>query len=232
MAYGNLDAGVSGLVTNPAATGYERVHTGKVSLDAWSGGAYWTHIGPGGSYLDAVLQASRYGETASTDFAKLSTRGTGFISSLEGGYPFAFPRLGPGFVIEPQAQILWQRMAFSQGNDGLGQVGLDKTAGGSGRLGIRAKWMIQTAGGQIWQPYLRANLWEDWGARARTTFSGTDVTELLARGRRLQLGGGLTARIDVNLFVYANTDYEFELGHTDGGKRQSIRGAVGLRYSW
>jgi outer membrane autotransporter protein len=232
VAYGNLDADAKGLVTNPTATGYELVHTGKVLLDAWSGGAYWTHNGPGGWYLDAVLQASRYGDTASTEFAKLSTSGTGFISSVEGGYPFALPSLGPGFVIEPQAQILWQRVAFSQGNDGLGDVGLDKTRGASARLGLRAKWTIRNAGDQLWQPYLRANLWEDFGAQARTTFSGTDVTELLARGRRLQLGGGLTARINANLSFYANADYEFELGHIDGGRREDVRGAVGLRYSW
>jgi fibronectin-binding autotransporter adhesin len=232
VAYGNLDADAKGLVTNPAATGYELIHTGHVNLDAWSGGAYWTHTGPGGWYLDAVLQVTRYGDTATTEFARLSTSGHGFISSLEGGYPLSLPQLGPGFVIEPQAQLLWQRVAFSQGNDGLGEVGLDKTIGTSGRLGLRAKWTIVTAGDQVWQPYLRANLWEDFGAQARTTFSGTDVAELLARGKRLELGGGLTARLNPNLSLYANADYEFELGHTDGGKRQSVRGAVGLKYSW
>jgi len=33
--------------------------------------------------------------------------------------------------------------------------------------------------------------------------------------------------INAILSLYANADYEFELGHTDGGKRQSLRGAVG-----
>jgi outer membrane autotransporter protein len=232
VAYGNTDVDVKGLVTNPAATAYILSHTGKLDLDAWSGGAYWTHVGPGGWYLDAVLQATRYGGSATTDFAKLDTSGTGFISSLEGGYPFALPQFGPGFVIEPQAQILWQRVAFENDNDGLGDVGLGKTSGTSGRVGVRAKWTILTAGDQVWQPYLRANLWEDWGAQARTIFSGTDVTELLARGKRLQFGGGLTTKINPNLSLYANADYEFAVGNTDGGKRDGIRGAVGLRYSW
>ena len=232
VAYGNLYSDVKGLVTNPQATGYDLVHTGHVNLDAWSGGAYWTHTGPGGWYLDAVLQATHYGNTASAEFARLSNSGTGFISSLEGGYPFALPQLGPGFVIEPQAQILWQRVAFDHSSDLFGDVGLGKTSGASGRLGLRAKWTILTTGDVVWQPYLWANLWEDFGAQARTTFSGTDVAELLSRGRRLQLGGGLTARINANLSLYANADYEFELGHTDGGKRDSVRGAVGLRYSW
>ena len=106
-------------------------------------------------------------------------------------------------------------MAFDHSSDLFGDVGLGKTTGDV-----------------VWQPYLRVNLWDDWGVRARTTYSGTDVVELLGGGRRLQLGGGLTARINPSLSLYADADCEFALGHSDGGKRESIRGAVGLRYSW
>jgi outer membrane autotransporter protein len=84
----------------------------------------------------------------------------------------------------------------------------------------------------VWEPYIRANLWEDWGARSRNIYSGTDVVELLARGKRLQFGGGLTTKINANLSFYANADYEFAVGNTDGGKRDGVRGAVGLRYTW
>ena len=51
----------------------------------------------------------RYYGSACTQFARLNTDGSGFIASLEAGYPFAWPKFGPGFVIEPQGQILWQR---------------------------------------------------------------------------------------------------------------------------
>ena len=44
VAYGNTDVDVKGLVTNPAATAYVLSHTGTLDLDAWSGGAYWTHV--------------------------------------------------------------------------------------------------------------------------------------------------------------------------------------------
>jgi outer membrane autotransporter protein len=108
-AYGDTNVNVDGLVTNPAATAYILSHTGSAHLDAWSGGAYWTHVGPGGWYLDAVLQGTSYGGAASTAFANLRTNGSGFIASLEGGAPFSLPQWGPGFVIEPQAQILWQK---------------------------------------------------------------------------------------------------------------------------
>jgi outer membrane autotransporter protein len=97
---------------------------------------------------------------------------------------------------------------------------------------MRAKWTILTTNDQVWQRYLRVNLWEDWGAQARTIYSGTDVAELRARGKRLQFGGGFTTKINANLSFYANADYEFAVGNTDGGKRDGVRGAVGLRYTW
>jgi len=57
--YANANVEVSGLVTNEAATGYVLRHTGGLNLNAWSGGAYWTHYGPNDWYLDAVAQATR-----------------------------------------------------------------------------------------------------------------------------------------------------------------------------
>ena len=172
VGYANANVDVSGLVTNEAATGYVLRHTGGLNLDAWSGGAYWTHYGPDDWYLDAVAQATHYQGAASTQFARLDTSGFGFLSSLETGYPVRLPMFGPGFVLEPQAQIVWQRVSFDDANDGLGQVALGTTSGASGRIGLRGKWTIVSDTGQVWQPYVRANLWRDWGAQATTIFSG------------------------------------------------------------
>jgi outer membrane autotransporter protein len=231
-AYGDVNADVDGLVTNPAATAYVLSHTGSMNLTAWSAGGYWTHVGPGGWYLDAVLQGTWYYGSASTQFAKLNTDGTGFIGSLEGGYPFAWPQLGPEFVIEPQGQILWQKVSFRHDYDGEGDVALGDTTGPSGRIGLRTKWTIATAGGQVWQPYLRANLWRDWGAEADAVYSGTDVVPLATQATVLELGGGLTGRINANVSVFANVDYEFAVGAAENEKRNGVRGAFGARYTW
>ena len=51
--------------------------------------------------------------------------------------------------------------------------------GRAGATGLRTKWTIVTAGGQVWQPYLRGNLPWDWGAEANTVYSGTDIAPLL-----------------------------------------------------
>ena len=230
-AYGGVNADVDGLVTNPAATAYVLTHTGSMHLNAGSAGGYWTHVGPGGWYLDAVLQGTWYGGSASTQFARLNTDGTGFIGSLEGGYPFSWPQLGPGFVIEPQGQILWQKVSFRHDYDGEGDVALGDTTGPSGRIGLRTKWTIVTAGGQVWQPYLRGNLWRDWGAEANTVFSGTDIVQLVNQATMLEFGGGVTGRINANVSVFANVDYQFAVGANDD-KRNGVRGAFGARYTW
>jgi outer membrane autotransporter protein len=229
-AYGNVNSDVTGLVTNPAATAYVLTHTGSMSLDAWSAGGYWTHVGPGGWYLDAVLQGTWYYGSASTADARLNTDGTGFIASLEGGVPFALPQLGPGFVLEPQGQILWQKVSFRQDYDGLGNVALGDTTGPTGRVGLRGKWTV-TMGDQVWQPYVRANLWQNWGANANTMF-GTDAVALVTRATLLDFGGGLTGRINTNVSVFGNVGYSFQVGAANGVRQNGVFGSFGARYTW
>jgi outer membrane autotransporter protein len=126
---------------------------------------------------------------------------SGFISSLEAGYPFPFPWLGPAFVLEPQGQIIWQEVSFGGANDGLGPVGLGTTSGAAGRLGLRGKWTFVSASGVVWRPYVQANLWRDWGAEATTMF-GTDPVPLSEQATRLEFAGGITAKLGPRLSVF------------------------------
>jgi outer membrane autotransporter protein len=231
FAYGNGNVGVDGLVTNPAATAYVLEHTGSVNLNAYSVGGYWTHRGPAGWYIDAVLQGSFYSGNATTQFARLPTNGTGFISSLEAGYPIPLAWLGPRFVLEPEGQFIWQRVWFDEANDGLGPVGLGTTSGASGRLGLRGKWTIDDPAGRVWQPFVLVNLWRDWGAEATTMF-GIDSVPLLERATRLELAGGLSAKILPGLSLYAQAGYQFAVRGTDGGRRDGVRGNFGVHWTW
>ena len=228
FAYGSANVAVNGLTTNAAATGYMLTRTGTVGLNAYSGGAYWTHCGPSGWYVDAVLQGTFYSGGADTQSAGLPIKGSGFISSLETGYPVHLP-LGPRFVLEPQAQIIWQQVTFQDSNDGLGPIGLGSTSGATGRVGVRGLWTIVSDNGQVWQPYARANLWRDWDAGATTTF-GIDQVPLIEQATRLEFAGGVTAKLNPSASVYAQAGYQFGL---DGAFiRNGIQGDVGLRYAW
>ncbi|WP_027584583.1 autotransporter outer membrane beta-barrel domain-containing protein [Bradyrhizobium sp. Ai1a-2] len=99
-------------------------------------------------------------------------------------------------------------------------------------MGLRGRWTIVGDGGLVWQPYVRANLWRDWDARATTTFSGVDLVSLLEQGTRLDLSAGLTAKIYAGLSLNTEAGYQFAVGDTDGRKRDGVRGDLGLRYSW
>jgi outer membrane autotransporter protein len=151
FSYAQTNADVTGLVTNPSATGYMLAHTGTVNLTGYSFGGYWTHYAPSGLYIDAVMQGTIYQGLATTQFAQLPTDGQGLIGSLETGYPITLP-LGASFVLEPQAQIVWQQVTFHDANDGLGPAPRrgrsdDWACAGSGR----SMTTVVSAGSLIWQ---------------------------------------------------------------------------------
>ena len=175
-----------------------------------------------------MLQGTYYNGNAVTQFANLPINGSGFISSLEGGYPIPLP-LGPRFVLEPQAQVIWQQVSFNQSNDGLGPVALGTTSGPTGRVGLRGMWTIDGYNGQVWQPYVRANLWRDWGAEATTLFA-IDPVSLIEEATRLEFAGGVSAKLAQGISLYAQAGYQFGL---DGAFiRNGVQGNIGLRYVW
>ena len=230
FAYGETNVSVNGLVTNPTATGYMFTRTGALSLDAYSIGGYWTHYGPSGWYVDAVLQGSFYRGAATTQFASLPTNGAGFISSLESGYPIRLP-LGPGFVLEPQGQFIWQEVTFNDANDGLGPVALGTSSGPTGRLGVRGQWNIADGNGGLWQPYAGANLWRNWNADVTTTYAGIDQVPLIDQLTWIEAFVGITARLNANSSIYAQGGYQFA-DQDDGVGRRGLYGDIGVRYVW
>jgi outer membrane autotransporter protein len=38
--------------------------------------------------------------------------------------------------------------------------------------------------------------------------------------------------MNANVSFYANADYQIAVSDTDGGRRDGIRGAAGVRYTW
>jgi hypothetical protein len=52
---------------------------------------------------------------------------------------------------------------------------------------------------------------------------------LTSQATILELGGGLTGRINANVSLFANVDYEFAVGAANG-ERNGVRGALGARY--
>jgi outer membrane autotransporter protein len=231
FAYGNGKVDVNGLVTNPAGTAYVFSNTGNLNLQAYSGGAYWTHYGPGGWYLDAILQGTAYTGDATTVVSKLPTDGSGFIASLEGGYPIPLP-LGPNFKLEPQAQIIYQHVGFHDAFDNEATIGLGTTSGATGRLGVRGQWTINTESGRVWQPYVRANVWHNWGAQSSLTSPQSALTvPLLENTTWLEFAGGLTVKMNANFSAYVQFGGEFAVAPSNA-KYNGVKGDIGVRWTF
>jgi outer membrane autotransporter protein len=233
-AYGVSDADVTGIVTNPAATAYVLQHTGSTNFDAWTGGGYWTHTGPGGWYLDGVVQGTSYAGHATTIISNLPTDGWGFLASLEAGYPFHVGYLfgWSNLVLEPQAQIVWQDVSFGHDFDGIATIGLGTTTGWLGRLGLLAETTIVTDGGEVWKPYVRGSVWQDWSGEARTTYFPSPVQIPLKLGATwLEFAGGGTVRVNANWSAFGQAGYQFAVA-PGGVRRNGFTGDIGVRYTW
>ncbi|TBR40390.1 MULTISPECIES: autotransporter outer membrane beta-barrel domain-containing protein [Dyella] len=230
LAYANTHANVRGLVTNEELTDYVQTQTGRINLDAVSGGGYWTHYGPSGWYLDGIVQGTRYNGTARSNNASIVTRGDGVVASLEGGYPIRLS-WGPNFILEPQAQAIWQHVWFRTVADAFSTVSLGSSSGVTGRIGLRGQWTFVRDNGQVWQPYVRANVWRGTGGGSTVTYAGVDQVPLIMRTDWADVAMGLTTRFTPAVSLYAQLGYQFGIGSSNE-QREGMSGDIGLRFRW
>ncbi|AIY41421.1 autotransporter [Collimonas arenae] len=226
----HADSYVSGLAINASLnpTGNVRQRTGAVKLDGWSGGAYWTHYGPSGWYVDTVLQATAYRGNASTDNTGIKIKGSGLLMSIEGGYPID---LGNFWSLEPQAQLMWQGVSLDRTADIASEVRFGSSNTLLGRIGARLQHTGKD-GGRLFQPYLHANLWSNLSGAKNTVTYGEDGTaggiETKSGTSWGQVGIGMTAQMTQNTSIYARLDGMFSIGG-QGREYNGIGGSLGLR---
>jgi len=211
-----------------------RIPAGHNEFDGYTVGGYWTHFGPGGWYLDSVLQGTWY--DVSTKSRRLpettTTDGYGLATSLEGGFPF---HLGAGVVLEPQAQLVYQRLDIANAQDIAAPVRFRNDDFLSGRVGARlAKtWALDD---NVPQPrlitaWLRANLWHEFLGDPKTeVFSPDGFVPFRAalRGTWAELGAGISGQITRYASLYANANYQTSFD----GDRHAYEGKIGLRFNW
>ncbi|OBQ68185.1 autotransporter outer membrane beta-barrel domain-containing protein [Mesorhizobium loti] len=220
VAYGSVNGDVRG-----QALGQNDLAVGKLDVNGTSVGGYWTRIGQGGWYLDGVLMATFFGgnATSSRDVG-IDGGGTGVTASLEGGYPIA---LGQGWTLEPQAQLVWQHLSLDDTNDRFSSVSFDTDGGVTGRLGARLQGET-TINGTALQPYLKANIWHDFGGTDTVSFDTTDITTQ-SRSTSFEFGGGVVAKVTDKVSIFATGDYTTNLG---GDKRRILEGNLGISVKW
>ncbi|WP_027039920.1 autotransporter outer membrane beta-barrel domain-containing protein [Mesorhizobium ciceri] len=220
VAYASMNGDVRG-----QALGWDNLSVGSMDINGTSVGGYWTRIGQGGWYLDGVLMATFFGgnATSSRDIG-IDVGGTGVTASLEGGYPIA---LGQGWTLEPQAQLVWQQLSLDDASDRFASVSFDTDGNVTGRLGARLQGET-TINGMALQPYLKANIWHDFGGTSHVNFDTTDISTE-GRSTSLEFGGGVIAKVTDKVSVFATGDYTTNLG---GDKRRILEGNLGFNVKW
>ncbi len=78
------------------------------------------------------------------------------------------------------------------------------------------------------RPYLKANLWRNFGATDRTSF-GSVVLPASFGATSLEVGGGVVATVSQNVSLFATADYTTNL---NGPHRETIEGNLGVRVTW
>jgi autotransporter family porin len=212
---------------NGFALGQQNAFAGRLDLDAYSAGGYWTTVGVPGWYVDTVVMGTRYESSGtSTNQVGIRVSGHNVAGSIEGGYPIP---VGGGLYIEPQAQLVYQHLDFNTTFDRFSSVAFDPSHSLSGRLGLRFTGDTLYGAARV-RPYLKANVWHDWTDTDKITFAGTDVITSRYRGTAVEVGAGIVAQVASNVGLWAVADYTTDV---DGDQdRKAIRGNVGMRWLW
>jgi len=221
-----------------AATAQSNVMTasgaaaGRLGLDAYGFGGYWTHRDPTGWYTDLVLQGDWYENirTASVAGVNFHTQGWGITASAEAGYQIA---LSDGYFVIPQGQIIYQRTAIDSGADQFARITFGATDEIYGRLGGRFAKGWLTNDSRTVTTWAEANIWHQFGDNAQTTFASLQGNFPTSFGVGLggtwaQVGLGISGQMTRNVSVFGITDYNIAMnqpGHSLGGR-------AGIRVAW
>jgi putative autotransporter protein yapE len=164
--------------------------------------------------------------------SQAKNHGFGVALSSEVGHPFALGKEkmnnGDSWIIEPQAQLIYQYLGLSRFNDDLRSVHQDKQHGLRGRVGARLAYNDLTAREKVRTLYFTANLWHDFRNTAGSNTGADNINEKFAKTWG-EFGVGTQLATSANSHIYADVRYEHSLS---GAKRQGYKGSVGIKYSW
>lgn len=199
--------------------------SGNLSLRGDSIGGYWTHIGQDDWYLDGVVMHTwLYGSASSVEGLQLPLSGDATTASLEGGIPF---QLGDDWVLEPQAQLVWQHIDLDRTSDQFSSIDYQGFDPITGRIGARLEGNVLVYD-MPWQPFFSADLWHNFSQTANAMFDNADVATALA-ATSLEVQGGVSIPMADGIVTYGSVGYTTNLG---GQLQRSIGGNLGIRIRW
>lgn len=208
------------------SSGYADAAVGRLSVEGYSVGVYWTHIAASGWYSDAVLMGTRFKVDALSTLARGGRpHGSTVSASLESGYPIA---LGEHATLEPQAQLIWQRSTIDDFYDGVSAIRFTRDNAITARLGARLEGRFGAEAAQ-WRPYLKANLWHTFGGTGDVLLGTAASVGTRRNASALEVGVGVTGALNKPVAVYAGLSYIGAIGITE---QKGVQGQLGMRVRW
>lgn len=211
--------------TRGFALGERNLSTGKVELDQYNLGGYWTHHWAGGAYFDGVLMYSSFdGESRSSLGISTDIDGDEYLASMEAGLPIP---LDGTWNLEPQAQLIWQHQRMDNTRDLFSSIEFDNIDSLTARIGGRFVADI-VRGSSVWRPYFKANIWYEDAGSDKVYFNTTPI--LVDRGQAmLETGIGLTADFSGTTSLFGIIDYTQDI---DTGDLESFEARIGFHKRW
>ncbi|MFI8221557.1 autotransporter domain-containing protein [Pseudomonas sp. NPDC085632] len=218
-----IQANANGLLTSRALAD---PNSDTLNLQGQSLGAYYSLIGAQGWHVDLSASGGRVsGFSRNEQGARQATEGSALTLSVEGGYPIG---LSDNWVVEPQAQLINQRITLDTPYAGSGNASSTDLTAWSGRVGARLKGSYDLNGLPV-EPYVRTNLWHTVYTGNTVTLDQVDKISSSRKSSTVELGLGLVARVTPAVSLYVSADYSSDVDDND---LNGIIGSLGVRMRW
>ena len=197
-----------------------------LNLQGQSLGAYYSLIGAQGWHVDLSASGGRVsGFSRNEQGARQATEGSAMTFSVEGGFPIG---LSENWVVEPQAQLINQRITLDTPYAGSGNASSTDLTAWSGRVGARLKGSYDLNGLPV-EPYVRTNLWHTVYTGSTVTLDQVDKISSSRKSSTVELGLGLVARVTPAVSLYVSADYSSDVDDND---LNGMIGSLGVRMRW
>jgi len=195
-----------------------------LNLQGTNLGAYWSLTGPAGWHVALSASGGRVNGYSRTEQGqRQATEGSAVTLAVEGGFPIG---ISDNWVVEPQAQLINQRVTLDTGNAEDGNSSALSTW--SGRVGARLKGTYEVNGLGV-EPYVRTNLWHTVQSADTLSLDKVDKISSSRKSSTVELGLGLVARVTPVVSLYVSADYSSDVDDND---LNGVIASMGGRMRW
>lgn len=213
----------NGIITRRAMADPRR---DTLNVQGQSLGAFWSLTGAQGWHVDLSASGGRVsGYSRNEQGQRQATEGNAVTLSVEGGFPIG---IGDNWVVEPQAQLINQRISLGTPNAGSGSPSSTAQTSWSGRVGARLKGRYEVNGLPL-EPYVRTNLWHTVYSGDTLTLDKVDKISSSRKSSTVELGLGLVAKVSPTVSLYVSADYSSDVDDND---LNGLIGSLGVRMRW